>query len=57
MSRYYGDEPHVRFSVWDDGIAQAAVSLDDEETRRLASFLVDTAPRRRRGLLDHLRVH
>ena len=57
VSRYYGDEPHVRFSVWDDGIAQAAVSLDDEESRRLASFLVDTAPRRRRSLLDHLRVH
>ena len=53
----YGDEPQVRFSVWDDGVAQAAVSLDDDESRRLAAFLVDTAPRRRRGLLDHLRVH
>jgi hypothetical protein len=57
VSRYYGDEPQVRFSVWDDGIAQAAVSLDEDESRRLAGFIAATAPRRRRGLLDHLRVH
>jgi dsDNA-binding SOS-regulon protein len=29
----------VRFSVWDDGVARAAVSLDDEEARRLALFI------------------
>lgn len=57
MSRYYGDEPQVRFSVWDDGTAQAAVSLDEDESRRLAEFIVATDPRRRRGLLEHLRVH
>ena len=34
VSRYFGDEPQVRFSVWDDGIAQAAVSLEDAEARR-----------------------
>ena len=57
VSRYYGDEPQVRFSVWDDGVARAAVSLDEAESRRLAAFIAATAPRRRRGLLDHLRVH
>ena len=57
VSRYYGDEPHVRFSVCDDGIAQAAVSLDEDESRRLAAFVGATEPRRRHGLLDHLRVH
>ena len=57
VSRYYGDEPQVRFSVWDDGIARAAVSLDEDESRRLAAFIEATEPRPKRGLLDHLRVH
>ena len=39
VSRYYGDDPQVRFSVWEDGVAQAAVSLVDDETQRLVSFL------------------
>ena len=40
MSRYFGDEPHVRFSVWnEDGVAEAAVSLEPAEARRLARFL------------------
>lgn len=47
VSRYLGataDERHARFSVWNEnGVAEAAVSLDDEETRRLAAFLA--APR------------
>src|SRR5690242_10018704 len=52
VSRYYGEEPQVRFSVWDlNGIAQAAVSLDDAEAERLASFLLTSRPRRRRGFL------
>ena len=47
VSRYFGDEPQVRFSVWDDGVARAAVSLDEEEGRRLAAFLAagPTQPR------------
>src|SRR5947199_10785466 len=52
VSRYYGDEPQVRFSVWDDGVAQAAVSLEDEEARRVAESVAATtrdAPARRRG--------
>jgi hypothetical protein len=39
VSRYFGDEPQVRFSVWDDGVAQAAVSLEDDEALRVARFL------------------
>jgi len=39
VSRYFGDEPQVRFSVWDDGVAKAAVSLGEDEARRLADFV------------------
>ena len=39
VSRYLGDEPQVRFSVWDNGVARAAVSLDEDEATRLAEFL------------------
>src|SRR5437867_1677623 len=41
VSRYLR-EHHVRFSVWnEDGTAEAAVSLDEDEAARLASFLTD----------------
>ena len=43
VSRYLADKPeerHVRFSVWsEDGVAEAAVSIDDGEATRLAAFL------------------
>ena len=39
VSRYFGDEPQVRFSVWDDGVARAAVSLEEAEASRLVEFL------------------
>ena len=42
VSRYLGEEPHVRFSVWDDGVARAAVSLDEDEALRLAEFVERT---------------
>jgi len=51
VSRYFGDEPQVRFSVWEDGVARAAVSLDVGEAERLASFL---APRSRSLLSSRL---
>ena len=36
----YTDEGHVRFSVWDEsGVAEAAVSVDEAEARRLAAFV------------------
>ena len=51
----YTDEGHVRFSVWDEsGVAEAAVSIDEQEAARLAAFL---GLRERVGsLLDRLRA-
>jgi hypothetical protein len=47
VSRYLGDDAHVRFSVWnEDGVAEAAVSLDPPEARRLARFLGGGGPTR-----------
>ena len=44
VSRYLGlptAEPHVRFSVWnEEGVAEAAISLDEEEADRLAGFIL-----------------
>src|SRR6476620_11332218 len=55
VSRYYGDDPQVRFSVWEDGVARAAVSLDEDEATRLAGFLAATSRTQpRRTLLDRL---
>ena len=43
VSRYLrtaDQEPHVRFSVWNEhGEAEAAVSIDESEAERLATFL------------------
>jgi hypothetical protein len=57
VSRYLGDQRHVRFSVWDEsGEAKAAVSLAEPEAERLAAFVCEgrRQPRRRR-LLSQLR--
>jgi hypothetical protein len=44
VSRYL-DEGHVRFSVWnEDGVSEAAVSIDEAEGARLASFVAERAP-------------
>jgi hypothetical protein len=44
VSRYLGlptAQPHVRFSVWnEEGVAEAPVSLDEEEASRLAGFIL-----------------
>ena len=40
VSLYLGETPHSRFSVWHGDEAEAAISLDPEETRRLARFLL-----------------
>jgi hypothetical protein len=45
VSRYLGEQRHVRFSIWDDGVASAAVSIPEEEADRLGRFVLDTAPR------------
>ena len=53
VSRYLASAPeerHVRFSVWSgEGVAEAAVSLDERETERLERFLgwPAAAPKRR----------
>jgi hypothetical protein len=39
VSRYLTAAGHVRFSVWGIGRVEAAVSIDEAEARRLASFL------------------
>ena len=45
VSRYVR-ERHVRFSVWnEDGTAEAAVSLGEDEAARLAGFLGHECPR------------
>jgi hypothetical protein len=55
VSRYLTDEPHVRFSVWSaEGVAEAAVSLEEDEAARLAAFL--EVPGRRPRTLDRLRA-
>jgi hypothetical protein len=60
VSRYFGRsdaERHVRFSVWNEtGRAEAAASLDDDESVRLAAFiLAHTRPPPRARLLDTVR--
>jgi hypothetical protein len=45
VSRYLTEKPHVRFSVWNaDGVAEAAVSLDEAEAERLAGFIAGPPP-------------
>jgi hypothetical protein len=50
VSRYLGEDVlrHVRFSVWRDrgrtARADAAVSLSEDESERLARFLAEPAP-------------
>jgi hypothetical protein len=39
VTRYVAEDPHVRFSVWENGVARAAVSITDDEAARLAQFL------------------
>ena len=55
VSRYLTDDPHVRFSVWDErGVATAAVSLDEPEAQRLAAFLAHPTARSLRERLTSL---
>ena len=58
VSRYFrtaDQDPHVRFSVWsEEGVAQAAVSIDDGEAERLGALLAPRPVRRpRRSFLRH----
>src|ERR1041384_934393 len=46
ITRYLTDDPHIRFSVWNEsGVAEGAVSIDEREAGRVARFLQPvTAP-------------
>jgi hypothetical protein len=51
VSRYLTEDPHVRFSVWSaDGVAEAAVSLEEPEAERLAGFIAASPPVRPRAV-------
>jgi len=55
VSRYLTDDAHVRFSVWDGrGVATAAISLEEPEAQRLASFLAQPSARTLRDRLAAL---
>ena len=50
VSRYLTQPRHVRFSIWRSERAEAAISLDPEETERLGRFLLATVPSPRRRI-------
>jgi hypothetical protein len=55
VSRYLTDDPHVRFSVWDErGVATAAISLEEHEAERLATFIGRPAARSLRDRIASL---
>jgi hypothetical protein len=55
VSRYLTEDPHVRLSVWnEDGIATAAISLEESEAQRLSVFLARPVPRSLRERLASL---
>ncbi|MFL5918367.1 MAG: hypothetical protein ACJ74L_13080 [Gaiellaceae bacterium] len=52
VTRYLTEDPHIRFSVWNErGVAESAVSLDEREAGRVARFLQPPV-RRPASLLD-----
>jgi hypothetical protein len=56
VSRYLTEDPHVRFSVWSpDGVAEAAVSLEEQEAERLADFILAQGPARPEPVMRVLR--
>jgi hypothetical protein len=50
VSVYLAEPRHVRFSVWRDEVAEAAMSLEPAEAARLATFLRTVAVPRGRSL-------
>ena len=57
VSLYLTQPRHVRFSIWRSERAEAAMSLDPEETQRLARFLLATKGGTRRRLPRVLSRH
>ena len=55
VSWYLSDDPHVRFSVWNDrGVADGAVSLDEQEARRLGQMLTQRSGRPRAAAIERI---
>jgi hypothetical protein len=45
VTRYLTEDPHIRFSVWNEsGVAESAVSITEREAGRLARFLRPSRP-------------
>jgi hypothetical protein len=54
VSVYLTEPQHARLSVWHGEEAEAAISLDPQETGRLARFLLATLQRRQRSLVSRV---
>jgi hypothetical protein len=54
VSVYLTEPPHARLSVWHGEEAQAAISLDPDESGRLGRFLLSAAGHRRRSLVSRV---
>ena len=54
VSVYLTEPQHARLSVWRGEEARAAISLDPQETGRLARFLLETLRRRQRSRVREL---
>ena len=50
VSVYLGEKRHTRVSVWHGDAAEAAISLEPEEARRLGRFLLATPTTARRRI-------
>jgi hypothetical protein len=57
VSVYLTEPRHARLSVWRGEEAQAAISLDPDETSRLARFLRSSASHRHRSLVSRVLSH
>jgi hypothetical protein len=54
VSVYLTEPRHARLSVWHGEEAQAAISLDPEESGRLGRFLLSAANHRQRSLVSRV---
>ena len=57
VSAYLTEPRHARLSVWRGEEAQAAISLDPEESERLGRFLLSAATHRHRSLVSRVLSH
>jgi hypothetical protein len=58
VSVYLTEPQHVRFSIWHEGVAQAAMSLPPDESAKLGDFLRSVVRRpARRSARSLVRLH